>query len=496
MSLSKGKPPMDQPLGPSNDEPFSGQRTIPLHLTPIRTIALMAATVFCVETVIMILLSHFPEIPAREESVLDATLLTLLLTPAFYVLLYRPSMKHLAERQREAEAQIKIAEERLKHEELLFRTQKLESLGVLASGIAHDFNNILTGIVGNITLAKMFLDETHKSFKPLGSAEQAALRAATLSTQLLTFAKGGAPVKKPVSLSPVIEESVSLALHGANVNCLVQLSDVLWTVEADEGQLSQVFNNIIINAAQAMPNGGTLIVGAENVTLTAGDNQELPPGAYVKITFADEGCGMSDAIQRKIFDPYFTTKPSGSGLGLATVHSIVSKHGGHIDLRSAVGIGTVFSIYLPSLGVAINPPGSCMMRSKSSGNVLGNVLIMDDEAVIRDLAAQVLQHLGYRTVGCANGEDAVALYCTALKSDTPFQAVIVDLTIPGGMGGKETAQRILTIDPAARLIVSSGYSNDPIMAVFGNYGFCAALAKPYRVSELAQVMTEVNSNSG
>lgn len=400
-------------------------------------------------------------------------------------------MFHALRRVAEAEAQIKFTEERLRLDELLFHSQKLESLGVLAGGIAHDFNNILTGILGNVTLAQQFIDETHKSFKPLGFAEKAALRAAALATQLLTFAKGGAPVKKPVALPPIIEESLSLALHGTGVICQVQLSELLCNVEADEGQLSQVFNNIIINAAQAMPNGGTLTIGAENVTLHAGNNQELPPGAYVGITFADEGCGMSNEIQRNVFDPYYTTKSSGTGLGLASVHSIVRKHGGHVDLRSAVGSGTVFTIYLPSIDGEIIPPGTCELRSKSSREVVGNVLILDDEAVIRDLATQILQLMGYQGIGCANGEDAVALYGAALKSGTPFLAVIVDLTIPGGIGGKEAAQRILRIDPAARLIVSSGYSNDPVIAAFGDYGFCAALTKPYRVSEFTQVMMEI-----
>jgi signal transduction histidine kinase/CheY-like chemotaxis protein len=394
----------------------------------------------------------------------------------------------------EGEAQIKFAEERLRHEELLFHAQKLESLGVLAGGIAHDFNNILTGVLGNITLAQMFLDETHKAFQPLAFAEKAGLRAAALASQLLTFAKGGAPVRRPLSLTPLIEESVSLALHGSNVRCVVHPGEDLLNVEADEGQLSQVFNNIIINATQAMPDGGTLTISTENVALPAENDLGLSPGTYVRIIFSDEGCGMSKVAQSKAFDPYYTTKPTGSGLGLASVYSVIRKHGGHINLRSEVGCGATFTIHLPSTEVAINPAMSCVLRSENRGKQAGKVLILDDEAAIRDLATQILQQMGYRAVSCGKGEDAISLYNAALESGMPFQAAIIDLTLPGGMGGKETAKRILAVDPDARLIVSSGYSNDPVMASFGDYGFCAALTKPYRVPDLAQAMTDITLN--
>ena len=397
-------------------------------------------------------------------------------------------------RAHEAESQIKLAEERLRLEGLLFHSQKLESLGVLAGGIAHDFNNILTGILGNISLALMFLDETHKSSKPLGFAEKAALRAAELATQLLTFAKGGAPVKKLTSLSNIILESVSLALRGANVNCVTRLAEDLHAVEADDGQMSQVFHNIIINAAQAMPGGGTLTICAENVTLSAGNQPALPEGAYVRITFADEGSGMAEEIQSKIFDPYYSTKSGGSGLGLASVHSIVKKHGGHIGVRSSIGSGAVFTIHLPSIGKPIiiavcNEPNLAI-----DSDAKGKVLVMDDEALIRNLATQLLQHLGYGVTTCTNGEDAITLYSAAMESGAPFLTAIIDLTIPGAMGGKEAAHRILAIDPAARLIVSSGYSSDPVMSDFESHGFCAAMAKPYRVSDLERVLIRVKES--
>jgi len=388
----------------------------------------------------------------------------------------------------EAESKIKLAEERVKLDELVFNVQKLESLGVLAGGIAHDFNNILTGILGNVSLAQMFLDETHQSFKPLVFAEKAALRAAELATQLLTFAKGGAPVKRLLSLSASIQESVSLALRGGNVDCVLRLAKDLHAVEADEGQLSQAFHNLIINAAQAMPGGGTITVGAENVNLAADNHLALPGGAYVRITFTDQGCGIEDDVQRKIFDPYYTTKSGGSGLGLASVHSIVRKHGGHIGVRSAIGSGTVFTLHLPSIGQAVSDAASAEPCLPGDRVAKGNVLVMDDEALIRNLATQILRQMGYGVTSCSNGEDAVALYRAAMKSAAPFLAAIMDLTVPGGMGGKEAAQRILALDPGARLIVSSGYSGDPVMGDFAGHGFCAALAKPYRASDLARVL--------
>jgi len=368
------------------------------------------------------------------------------------------------------------------------KSQKLESLGVLAGGIAHDFNNILTGILGNITLAQLFLDQDHPSFKPLGYAEKAALRAGELATQLLTFAKGGAPVKKIVALDALIEEVVSLALRGANVIGKIRLAEGLHAMEADEGQMGQVFHNIVLNAVQAMPSGGTLIVSADNVSLTSGNRPALSPGNYVRVIFADQGHGMPEELHNKIFDPYFTTKPGGSGLGLASVHSIVKKHGGHVEVRSLVGRGTDFTFYLPSIGAVAASPAEAVVVGEDGRHVGGAVLVMDDDELIQILTTRTLEHLGYQVTACGNGEDAVTLYGEAAGAGTPFLAAIMDLTIPGGMGGKEAAQQILALHPDARLIVSSGYSNDEVMADYTRYGFCAAIAKPYRVAELTAVL--------
>jgi PAS domain S-box-containing protein len=390
--------------------------------------------------------------------------------------------------------------ERESQQEELIKKQKLESIGVLAGGIAHDFNNILTAILGNISYAGMFIEQNHKAEAPLLQAEKATQRAAELAHQLLTFAKGGQPVTSSVAPRQLIEESLSLVLRGTNVQSRVETAEDLRNIEADSGQISQAFNNLIINAVQAMPGGGVITVQAANVSLDDINNPfTLSPGEYVRFIFTDEGCGIPEEDLKNIFDPYFTTKSSGSGLGLASVLSIVSKHGGHISVTSAIGKGTTFEILLPagrqpvSSGTARPAKG---ITDSPNMSVHPPLLVMDDEEMIRDLAAAMLEELGYRVTTCANGAEAVDLYRAAFETGVPFSAVIMDLTIPGGMGGREAARAVLTIDPGARLIVSSGYSNDPIMADYRSYGFGAVVLKPYSVADIARVLeTLLNSDS-
>ncbi len=375
------------------------------------------------------------------------------------------------------------------------KLQKLESLGLLAGGIAHDFNNILTGILGNISFARMFLDESHRAFKILLEAEKATQRASDLSDQLLTFAKGGQPIKKALSARQVLEASASLVLRGSNVKSVIELPDDLRAIEADEGQLNQACNNILINAAQAMPGGGTITIQADNFVLDSANPFSLPPGEYVRVTFSDTGCGISDEDQKKIFDPYFSTKSGGSGLGLASVHSIISKHGGHISVRSRAGLGTTFDLLLPASHVPAAKPEAEGDRRSVPGAVREGttLLVMDDEETIRSLTSEMLAVLGYKVQTCINGEQAVALYSEAQQAGTPFAAVIMDLTVPGAMGGKEAAGRILQLDPDARLIVSSGYCNDPVMANYDRYGFSAMIVKPYHLVDMAQTLSRLLS---
>ncbi len=374
------------------------------------------------------------------------------------------------------------------HENERLKIEKLESLGVLAGGIAHDFNNILTVIMGNISFARMFIDHTHKSYNALDGAEKATVRATELARQLLTFARGGTPVKKVVSLRNLVNETVSMALHGSNVKAVIDIPDSIHAIEADEGQISQVFHNIIINATQSMPGGGTLTVTARNEMLDNDMSMSLSPGSYIRLLFTDEGCGIPDTDLNKIFDPYFTTKVSGHGLGLASCRSIIVKHGGNISVSSTVNTGSTFTLHLPSIGETI-PDCRIVLDTQTVRDTNGgSVLVMDDEEMILELAAGLLEEIGYQVTMCHDGTEAIRHYKAARDSGKPFSAVIMDLTIPGGMGGIEAAKEILGIDPAARLIVSSGYSDSPVMSDYISYGFAGAIAKPYRVSELAHIL--------
>jgi len=399
---------------------------------------------------------------------------------------------HLLMIGQDATEEKRLDSENKRIEAQMLNMQKLESLGVLAGGIAHDFNNILTGIVGNISFAQMALEPSSIANGPLSKAEKACQRAAELASQLLTFARGGLPVKKAFAVKPLVVESVSLVLRGTNVKGALNIPDTLCVIEADEGQINQAFNNIIINAVHAMPAGGTLTIAGANETVQPENRLGLAPGTYVRLDFSDEGCGISDSDQKKVFDPYFTTKASGTGLGLASTHSIVSKHGGIILVDSALGRGTTFTIYLPSTGgtsladAAAGEPHPAMRTE-------GSILVMDDEEMIRDITSATIGELGYLVRTCANGEEAIELYQAAMRSGAPFSAVIMDLTVPGAMGGKEAARRIGETDPSARLIVSSGYSNDPVMADPSSFGFCATLIKPYRAAEVARVLNRVLS---
>ncbi|MBJ6801092.1 hybrid sensor histidine kinase/response regulator [Geomonas propionica] len=370
----------------------------------------------------------------------------------------------------------------------MVRNQKLESIGVLAGGIAHNFNNALTGVLGYISFAKKFLDPGHGSHELLQQAEKATMRAAGLANQLLSFAKGGAPLRKGVPVAALVEESVQFATKGTNVSAKIELPTDLPPVFVDDGQMRQAFNCICINAVQAMPEGGRLTVRGR---LVSGERERLPAplcGSYVELSFRDEGSGIRDEHKSSIFTPYFTTKAQlGTGLGLATVHSIVTRHGGVISFDSQWGRGTTFTLYLPVFGaesvVAQHKPYPPAQAGR--GNA---VLVMDDEEMIRSLAAGALSEQGYQVTVCASGQEAVELYQQALDSGAPFLAAVLDLTVPGGMGGKEAAQKILARDPGACLIVSSGYSNDVVMQDFHAYGFCAATVKPYNPDLLCRLL--------
>jgi signal transduction histidine kinase len=373
--------------------------------------------------------------------------------------------------------------ERKRVEEELLKAQKLESLGVLAGGIAHDFNNLLTGIMGNVSLAKMYVDPTGKAYPRLGEAEKACSQTKGLTQQLLTFAKGGSPIKKVDSMTRIIMDSAGFVLRGSNVRCTFSLPEDLWDVEVDGGQMSQVINNLIINADQAMPDGGIITVHAENVTLGHDENLPLPEGKYVHISIRDQGIGIPGENLSKIFDPYFTTKKKGSGLGLAGVYSILMKHNGHVGVESKPGSETTFHIYLPATEKRFVEENSLPEQGEPCKGK-GRILIVDDEKVVRQTAREILEHLGYQADVCEDGTAALNLYREARESGIPYAFVFMDLTIPGGMGGKVTMKKLLEIDPDVKGVVTSGYSNDPILAHYREYGFCGVIVKPFTVDEI------------
>jgi len=370
-------------------------------------------------------------------------------------------------------------------EEELLRARKLESLGVLAGGIAHDFNNFLTVVQGNIGLVKSHLNPGEPAQQYLDQAANACKRAAFLSSQLLTFAKGGTPVRRLVSIAELVTDAVELAASGSSIKVAVDVAADLWWALVDPGQIGQVLHNILLNARQAMPSGGTVEVRGENiVSLDSTDSA----GPRVRLSIRDYGCGISAEVLPRIFDPYFTTKPDGNGLGLATAYAIVANHGGHIGVESKLGAGTVFTVDLPASRETSPPPPAHVARVETGTERL---LLMDDEEALRILFKAVLTHLGYEVETASDGDEAIALYARAKASERGFAAVVLDLTVIGGMGGMETAARLKQLDPSSKLIVSSGYSDAPIMSDFAEYGFDAVILKPWTVIDISEVLRKV-----
>ena len=373
------------------------------------------------------------------------------------------------------------------------RTSKLESVGLLAGGIAHDFNNILTAILGNVSIARGQIPPESRVATALLAAEKACIRASDLTRQLLTFSAGGTPVKQTASLAEIIRETTTFALHGSNVALDIALEDDLWPVEIDVGQISQVLHNLALNALHAMPAGGRLTVRGSNVVVEARPGQTLRPGRYVSLTVEDTGQGIPPEHLSRVFDPYFTTKQQGSGLGLATAYSIVRKHEGDISVQSEPGRGTTFQLRLAAAQGSV-PPERETDSLPLHGS--GRILVMDDEQPIRQMLESMLCSLGYEVQTAPDGAEAVRLYRQARADHRPFDAVILDLTVPGGLGGRETLQALRTLDPLIRAIVSSGYSADPILARHRDYGFAAMVAKPYRLEDLARTFRELLHGTG
>lgn len=377
----------------------------------------------------------------------------------------------------------------------LLRTQKLESTGLLAGGIAHDFNNILLGLFGNLSLAKNELQASSEAYKLIEEANKSMARAKDLTSQLLTFAQGGDPIKKNIPLDQVVRETALFHLSGSNIKFVMEKPETLSRINADENQISQVISNLVINARHAMPNGGRLLIKLENAAVSSNEFSSFELDNYVKLTVRDQGTGIPEKYLDKIFDPYFTTKHDGSGLGLAIVHSIILKHYGYIYVNSTLGKGTSFVIYLPGADVQEE-----VAEIKKTGPVLSKpippsyILVMDDDPLVREVSERMLNKLGHTVDLCNDGKTAVDMYQKAWHSDKPYDLIFMDLTIPGGMGGKEAVKKVLDINPAAKVVVASGYSNDPVMANFKNYGFKAMATKPYAVEKMSVILQKAFSD--
>ena len=371
---------------------------------------------------------------------------------------------------------------------------KMEAVGLLAGGIAHDFNNILTAILGNISLASVEAAPGSELLNSLEQAVKASLRAKDLTVQLLTFSKGGAPVLKLVSLTEILKDTAGFALSGSKVKCHFSIPADLWHAEIDAGQVSQVIQNLVINAQQAMPTSGSIEIGAENIALSKaqglGKGLPLEEGDYVRITVTDHGIGIPKDHLEKIFDPFFTTKQKGNGMGLAISFSIARQHGGHISVESELGVGSTFYLYLPACVQTSTPKESEKEAAKPAGKA--RILVMDDEKGVREIAGRMLKHIGYKDIEFAeDGAGAIKLYKSAMETGNPFTVAILDLTIAGGMGGEVAVQKLLKIDPAVKAIVSSGYIDDPAIAKFREYGFSGVVAKPYTIAELRKAVQDV-----
>ncbi|MFL6518823.1 MAG: CHASE3 domain-containing protein [Chthoniobacterales bacterium] len=387
--------------------------------------------------------------------------------------------------------------ERQRNEAERRKAETLEQLGLLAGGIAHDFNNLLTAIIGNISLASLLLPPNDEMGTRLNDAKNASMRARDLAQQLLTFARGGAPIKKTASIGKLIQDTVSFSLRGSHSRSEFLFGADLWPAEIDPGQISQVIANLVVNADQAMPNGGTLRVSCDNFSYDSDTSPavtDLPPGDYIRIAIKDEGTGISEECIKRIFDPYFTTKAKGNGLGLATTYSIIKNHNGLINVESKVHYGSTFTIYLPALRhqqVPVEAPRQ--MNEVVTGT--GSILIVDDEEAIRDLVEFTLERLGYKVSKAESALEGVELYRQKFEAGERFDVVILDLTLPGGMGGKEALKRLIEIDPTVNAIVSSGYAMDATMSRYQDFGFRGVIAKPYEAAELGRTIHDVIESS-
>ncbi len=380
-------------------------------------------------------------------------------------------------------------------EDELFKTEKLHSISLLAGGIAHDFNNILTAILGNISVVRMQLDDDQKHAPKLLAAEKAALQAKSLTQQLLTFSKGGAPILETTTIHQLVEDCAQFILRGSNVRCEIEKKGDIWPVDADKGQIAQVVNNLIINADQSMPHGGVITLRLRNCNIRKSQVPALDSGDYVSISITDQGVGITPENLKRIFDPYFTTKKDGNGLGLASSYSIIKSHNGIMTVDSEIDHGSRFTIYLPRSKEALSTETNEPSKEHEESNIIhkgqGRILVMDDMEAMMMVAGEILTVLGYQVEFSTDGTEAIEAYKAAKESGTPFDAAVFDLTVPGGMGGEEAATILLQYDPDLIAIASSGYSTSNVMSDYKNSPFAAVVPKPYRIKDMSDALHRV-----
>ena len=390
-----------------------------------------------------------------------------------------------------------ITQHKLAEEEFL-KSEKLQSISLLAGGIAHDFNNILSAILGNISVVRANISDENEHANRLLAAEKAALQATSLTQQLLTFSKGGAPVLESATINQILEDCADFILRGSNVRCEIEHTPDTWAVDADQGQIAQVVNNLLINADQSMPNGGLIRIKLSNCKLEKDEVPTLKSGKYLEIQISDQGVGIAPENLTRIFDPYFTTKENGNGLGLASSYSIIKSHNGMMTVDSEVDKGSRFSIYLPKGNNTSKAPFENIVKESSNDEKAikaghGRILIMDDMEAMMMVAGEIISMLGYEVEFATNGEEAIHAYKTAKETGKAFDAVVFDLTVPGGMGGEEAAEILIEYDPGLLAIASSGYSNTNVMSDFSDSPFTAVVPKPYRIKEMSDALNEVLS---
>ena len=380
-------------------------------------------------------------------------------------------------------------------EDELQRARQLESIAALSGGIAHDYNNLLTVIIGNVSLIQSYVDPQDMVYRLLNEVNEAAIVAKSLTQKLITFSRGGAPLKETTDMAALVHSVTEFSLSGSNIKCQFDVADDLWLVDVDKTQVSQAVHNLVMNAREAMPDGGVITVSANNVQNIDGEHVSTA-GRWVRLSITDQGQGIAPENMAKIFNPYFSTKQrgneKGTGLGLSICHSIIRKHDGKMAVDSSPGAGTTVNLYLPASTKtlpAVSAAKPCKVSTPIPG--CGRILVMDDEEMIINMAGRILARLGYETAFARNGSEAVALYGEALETDQPFDAVVLDLTVRGGMGGEEAIRHLLKIDPQTKAIVSSGYSDSPVMQDYKQYGFSASAGKPYSLIELSQVLDRV-----